>query len=125
MQNTVSRQAVDIEPAILGYQYLAQFISRPAASVRSDAYRNPSNLPPRVVIPGRPGLWWRLQDVKDWVDSLELATPTDKLRNASKRKIGGKGAPTKAERLAAQEAGMSVKEWRARDSSSEKEGGGS
>lgn len=105
MRNAVSDQAV--EPVILGYQLLAQFVSRPAASVRSDAYRKPSTLPPRVIIPGRPGLWWRLQDVRDWVAGLEHATmPAATAKVPATTTSRRRGRPTKAEQIARIAAGI-------------------
>ena len=118
MENQDHLFAGAYQPVLLNYRQLASLIGRPAASVQSEAYRNPRSLPPRVVIPGRAGLWWRLQDVHDWAAGL-TATTTPPTRTRQPRPAQPaaprRGAPGKAERIRAAELGITVKELRARE----------
>lgn len=59
---------------ILTVEQLGLLIHKSPASIRSDASRNPSALPPICRLPGNKRLLWRLIDVQAW-----LATYVEKL----------------------------------------------
>lgn len=54
---------------ILTTEQLAKIIHKSAASVRSDASRNPRALPPICRLPGTKRLLFRLVDVREWLAS--------------------------------------------------------
>lgn len=53
--------------AVLSVDQLARFIHKSPSSIRSDASRNPSALPPICRLPGNKRLLWRLIDVQEWL----------------------------------------------------------
>lgn len=55
---------------ILNVDQLARMLHKSPASIRSDASRNPSSLPPICRLPGNKRLLWRLQDVLAWLESF-------------------------------------------------------
>lgn len=52
---------------ILAVEDLARLIHKSPASIRSDASRNPSALPPICRLPGNKRLLFRLEDVSAWI----------------------------------------------------------
>lgn len=52
---------------LLTLNQLAQLLGRSPETIRKDIKRNPSAVPPRVVIPGGRQLRWRETDVHAWV----------------------------------------------------------
>ena len=78
---------------------LAALIHKSPASVRSDASRNPTALPPVCRLPGNKRLLWRLTDVNEWIagfvqpKALDVA-PTFSVRDPLPAK---RGRPRKTE----------------------------
>lgn len=68
-------QGLDAIPSILAVEQLAILIHKSPASIRSDASRNPSSLPPICRLPGNKRLLWRLQDVQAWLESFVERAP--------------------------------------------------
>lgn len=58
-------------------------------------FRNPSSLPPPIIIPGQRRLFWNRVTVDKWFDALE--NPYDLDEPSSSRR----GSPPKAERMKA------------------------
>jgi hypothetical protein len=54
---------------VLTVEQLGELIHKSPASIRSDASRNPSALPPICRLPGTKRLLWRLADVQSWLAS--------------------------------------------------------
>lgn len=54
----------EISSNVLSVDQLAAFLHKSASSIRSDASRNPSALPPICRLPGNKRLLWRLEDVQ-------------------------------------------------------------
>lgn len=52
---------------LLNVDELAAILRKAATSVRSDAHRNPSSLPPRCNLPRTKRLLWRETDVEKWL----------------------------------------------------------
>lgn len=84
---------------VLAVEQLAKLIHKSPASIRSDASRNPSALPPICRLPGNKRLLWRLEDVEIWlakyVDrsaialspySVEMIEPTGTRKRGRPRK---------------------------------------
>jgi predicted DNA-binding transcriptional regulator AlpA len=46
---------------------LAQILGRSPATIKKDLRRNPSAVPPRVIIPGTRLLRWRICDIESWL----------------------------------------------------------
>jgi hypothetical protein len=63
------------QPELIGVAQLAQLIHKSSASVRSDASRNPSALPPICRLPGNRRLLWRLEDVAAWLEKCVDRSP--------------------------------------------------
>ena len=78
---------------------LAALIHKSPASVRSDASRNPTALPPLCRLPGNKRLLWRLTDVNDWVASFVQHKPLDVTSTFSSRDPlpAKRGRPRKTE----------------------------
>lgn len=89
--------------ALLTVEQLSTYIHKSAASIRSDATRNPASLPPICRLPGTKRLLWRVEDVEGWIAQHihgESSTHVPALTgNESKSR---RGRPTKAEQVARQ-----------------------
>lgn len=104
-------------PPVVGYQGLAQLMGRSVQSLQADRCRNPESVPPASTPPGCRTPLWVVTDVIAYIQQHKARGGA---RKAHKR-VPGRGASTKAERLAATQAGLSVREWRA--AQAKKEGG--
>ena len=62
--------SMDVVDDLLTVDSLGKLIHKSAASVRSDASRNPDALPPICRLPGNKRLLWRRKDVMDWIASF-------------------------------------------------------
>lgn len=62
-------------PELLCVVQLAKVIHKSAASIRSDASRNPLALPPICRLPGNRRLLWRLEDVQAWLAASVEGAP--------------------------------------------------
>lgn len=60
-------EAMSVE--VLAVEQLAKLIHKSPASIRSDASRNPSALPPICRLPGNKRLLWLLADVMAWMSA--------------------------------------------------------
>ena len=67
------------KPNIVGPEYIAELLGIEVSTVKMDARRSPTSLPPRLAIPGRKALMWIEEDVIDWLNSF---------RPQAKRKVG-------------------------------------
>lgn len=67
-----------------------------------------ATFPDPLVIPGSNRLLWLRDDVISFLESCRTSLANRPIRNRQ-----GAGRPTKMEQVAAAEAGLSVKEWRA------------
>ena len=87
--------------ALLTVEQLAEYLRKSVASVRSDATRNPSSLPPICRLPGTKRLLWRREDVDAWiaqhVQACLGAVTTQAATSGARR-----GRPTKASQVAKQ-----------------------
>ena len=77
-------------------------------TVRVYLHSNPNRLPPPLRLPGRPPRWLR-DDVLAWLRAHSSAQPETQPSIQVRR-----GRPSTAERLAARELGISVRELRLR-----------
>ena len=85
--------------SLLRVEDLAELIHKSAASIRSDACRNPQALPPICRLPGTKRLLWRQEDVSHWLErhvSSLANSPTPGIPKAPQRR---RGRPTKAEQI--------------------------
>lgn len=57
----------EISVSVLSVEQLAKMVHKSPASIRSDASRHPSSLPPICRLPGNKRLLWRLEDVQAWL----------------------------------------------------------
>lgn len=64
-----------IAATVLAVEDLSRIIHKSPASIRSDASRNPSALPPICRLPGNKRLLWRLEDVQAWLASFVERAP--------------------------------------------------
>lgn len=85
---------------------LALILRKSIHSVRNDLSRNPAALPPRCRLPGTLRNLWRRQDVDAWLASYVIALDEPAPPRPARRGSGlaKRGAPTKAERIAKQQA---------------------
>ena len=89
--------------ALLTVEQLATYIHKSVASIRSDATRNPTSLPPICRLPGTKRLLWRIEDVECWIAQhirTESDVPVVILAEDDSRPK--RGRPTKAEQVARQ-----------------------
>lgn len=96
-------------PQILWIEDLSSLIDKTATTIRTCATNQKyAHLIPRPFkLPNSRRLCWYREDVLAWMSGATSVQP-------SKKPVTRPGPPTKAERIAAQKAGMSVSEWRAR-----------
>ncbi len=66
----------DISPSLrtLGVEDLAPILHRSVATIKSDIYRRPDTLPPRISIPGSTKLLWLETDVIRWIGRCSKST---------------------------------------------------
>lgn len=102
-------QVVFNYPPVVGYQGLAQLMGRSVQTLQADRCRNPDSVPPASIPPGCRTPLWLVSDILAYIQHHKARVG---VRTTHKR-TSGRGASTKAERLAAAEAGLSVREWRA------------
>lgn len=57
----------DFTQELLAVEQLAVLVHKSVASIRSDASRNPSALPPICRLPGNKRLLFRVEDVRAWL----------------------------------------------------------
>ena len=86
---------------LLNVEQLGACIHKSAASIRSDATRNPASLPPICRLPGTKRLLWRIEDVERWIAQHIHGQPgaAPVLEDSARPK---RGRPTKAEQVARQ-----------------------
>lgn len=82
---------------LLVVEQLAILIHKSPSSVRSDASRNPSVLPPICRIPGTKRLLWRVADVEAWLASFVSAPRTIPEPDEVKIVKRGRGRPRKTD----------------------------
>jgi hypothetical protein len=81
---------------LLAVEQLAILIHKSPSSVRSDASRNPSALPPICRIPGTKRLLWRVADVEAWLASfVDAPTPLPSIVVDATGAKRGRGRPRK------------------------------
>lgn len=84
--------------ALLTVDQLAEHLQKSAASIRSDATRNPQSLPPICRLPNTKRLLWRVEDVEQWIARHVAGNhdfvPSRIQPQPEKRR---RGRPTKAE----------------------------
>lgn len=97
-------------PEVLKIEELSQLIGKAATTIRTCATNKKyAHLIPRPFkLPGSRRLCWSREDVLAWMGQATAVQPSEDARQARR------GPPTKAERVAAQQAGLTVSEWRAR-----------
>lgn len=96
-------------PPVVGYQGLAELMGRSVQTLQADRCRNPGSVPPASTPPGCRQPLWLVSDIVEFVQQHKKRFA---VRKAHKR-VSGRGASTKVERIAAQEAGLTVRDWRA------------
>lgn len=67
----------EIFSTVLSVDQLAHVLHKSAASIRSDASRNPSALPPICRLPGNKRLLFRVEDVQSWMAKYVQRSPAD------------------------------------------------
>jgi len=87
--------------ALLNVDQLGACIHKSAASIRSDATRNPASLPPICRLPGTKRLLWRTEDVERWIAQHIHGASVAPLNFENKLKPK-RGRPRKAEQVAQQ-----------------------
>jgi hypothetical protein len=92
--------------SLLSVEQLAVVLHKSPASIRSDASRKPSSLPPICRLPGTKRLLWRKQDVDTWVAEF-IVSGSGKNEDFFTSKSGHvdlapvkRGRPTKADQVA-------------------------
>lgn len=97
----VDRQNLGGCPEMLAVEELAALIHKSPSSIRSDASRNPSALPPICRLPGNKRLLWRSEDVQDWmalyVDRSSLTMEMSPIVAAVQIQQKKRGRPRKTE----------------------------
>jgi hypothetical protein len=90
------------QPELLCVVQLAKVIHKSVASIRSDASRNPSALPPICRLPGNRRLLWRLEDVQAWLaGSVERRPQLSQLgSHLASNQLKRRGRPRKTEAAA-------------------------
>lgn len=108
--NFVSQTGEGELPRVIYIEQLSEIIGKSATTIRTCATNEKyKHLIPRPFkLPHSRRLAWYEKDVKAWLAGATAVQPPTKPR---------RGPPTKAERTAAERAGVSVKEWRAQQSS--------
>jgi hypothetical protein len=96
-------------PPIFGVDQLSQLINKTPATIFADRCRAPHKIPPAYLPRGCKSPRWILADVLEWLRQHPEPTPAPRAADAPKR---GPGRPSKAERIAAAAAGLSVAEYR-------------
>lgn len=82
---------------LLSVDQLAELIHKSPSSVRSDASRNPSTLPPICRLPGNKRLLWRIEDVSAWFEKFVVKPVSDKPGMAVCLDVKRRGRPRKTE----------------------------
>lgn len=96
-------------PEVLKIEDLSRLIGKAATTIRTCATNKKyAHLIPRPhKLPGSRRLCWSKEDVLAWMEQATTVQPSRSERQARR------GPPTKSERMAAQQAGLTVQEWRA------------
>lgn len=89
-------------PSLLLVEDLAELIHKSAASIRSDASRNPRALPPICRLPGTKRLLWREEDVANWLEQHVTAPANSPRADTTEPPQRRRGRPTNAERIRSQ-----------------------
>lgn len=96
-------------PPVIGVGELSVLLRKSPASILADRCRAPHLIPPDVTPPGSKQPLWLLQDVLDWLAQFRRpAAPGPAVFQTRP------GAPSKKERLWAQQVGVTVPELRRR-----------
>lgn len=74
---------------------IAALLRKTVPSVRSDASRNPSALPPRCKLPGSRRLLWRAEDVHAWLASYVEIKPDPSSTFSKSTELKRRGRPRK------------------------------
>ncbi|SIN84911.1 hypothetical protein SAMN05444168_0853 [Paraburkholderia phenazinium] len=85
---------------LLTVDQLAACIHKSAASIRSDATRNPRSLPPICRLPGTKRLLWRVEDVEQWLAEHVQGLAATLNTAATDQPRMRRGRPTKVEVVA-------------------------
>lgn len=96
-------------PPILGVDHLSLLLDKAPATIFADRSRAPRKIPPAFMPPGSKSPRWLLADVIEWLKQHPEPATKPRAADAPKR---GPGRPSKAERIAAAAAGLSVAEYR-------------
>lgn len=83
-------------PPAFGYEGLSILIGRAIPTLQADKCRKPSSLPPACSPPGSKSPRWLLADVLAWLAQYRESA----VEHPPVKKPRGRGAPTKAERVA-------------------------
>lgn len=81
-------------PVIVGPEYIAELLGMEVSTVKVDARRKPTSLPPRLVLPGHTRLRWVEADVIAWLNSF---------RPQEKKKAGRPVSPAYQQSLQGQD----------------------
>lgn len=95
--------SLSVSEQLLTTDDLARILRKSIHTIRHDLTRNPRSLPPRCALPGTNRNLFRPQDVEAWLAS-HVVTPTPDPVLFPEKPRSKRGAPTKAERLAKQQA---------------------
>lgn len=87
--------------ALVTVEDLASRLQKSPATIRAAASRNPESLPPICRLPGTKRLYWRAEDVDNWL-AAHVVPVTRAQRQVlvpepSRRPLSKRGRPTKSE----------------------------
>ena len=99
-------------PDILKIEDLSALLGKEATTIRTcaTAVKYAHLIPRPFKMPHSRRLYWRKEDVVAWLSKSETVWPGGKSGACSTLR---RGHPTKAEQVAAERAGLTVKQWRA------------
>lgn len=82
---------------LVSVDQLAALLHKSPASIRSDASRNPSTLPPICRLPGNKRLLWRSEDIASWLAKFVVQADAVSVVQASTFLPKRRGRPRKVE----------------------------
>lgn len=93
-------------PPLLTIEDLSRLINRKTTTILVDRVRRPETLPPDCTPPSQKSPVWRLSIVLDWFSQYQkaAAAPRQSKTTQANEVKRGRGAPTKAQRIAKREA---------------------
>lgn len=102
---------------LLGVADIAPLLASTPQTIQAWASRAPHKLPPRFVLdPNSNRVLWRWGDVKNWLSGRMGQPAPEPQKSTPLAPQKRRGAPSRAEKLAAANAGLSVADFRRKQS---------